>query len=791
MAGREQSRHALWGVLAVLYAAFIFVLSDTPGDTLSAVGIPGWLLNLAHAPLYAGLTSLVLLALAGRMSAVRNSPWPSLWTFGAVATYALTDEFHQRFVPGRSAALGDLALDIMGTIIALALLRLYARRMTGVRAATRMNMAGAARTDLMLALGAAAFALLLFLPSRQNDFTNWDDYDYVVNNADIQGFSVEHFQAWWTHRVQANLAPVTMASLTLDYTLWKLNPFGYHLTNILLHVLGGALIVWLFLELRAPPVAAGIGALLFIAHPAQVESVAWVAERKSLLALVFMLLSFIVYIRATRSPAVKPWGLAASFLLFLVALLSKISVVVLPGVLFLYDLGYRREQPLWKLVLEKIPFGLAAVFFALLTAYFQSQIGILKPEWLGGTPLLHGATMASYFGRYARILLFPTGLSALYNPPAAVTGWEPWSIAGYAFLGLGLAGMLWALTRRRTALWWMGIFWLGFLPVAQIVPFWIRMADRYLQIPLIGWSAGAGLGAAALLKRLRTPGRQTAFLMILGLVFVSYASLTLDRQKVWKDSLTLWGTALDRPPVHWRIGLNYARALHSAGEFQASVPYYEQALAVDPDFFLTLKLMADVTGTLGDMGRAEALYRRAMSRIDVHPTQRAEAGLGLGLVLERQGRTKKAVEIYLAALALYPSHAPGQVILGRAFRSLGRSEEARARLELALKLDPEITQAEILLASLDTDSDRFEQSRARLDRVIASEAFREEALYEKARLSAAQGDFDGAREQLNALLGGIPPGPQRQRILAAEAALNRGEIPTPAFDLQAPEPDAR
>ena len=121
-------RHALWACLAVLYAALIFGLSAIPGSRLSEFGLNPALANLGHIPLYAGLSALVLMALAGDLPAVRRGPWPTLYTIAAVMTYAISDEFHQRFVPGRTSSAGDLVRDFLGASLALLALHAGARR---------------------------------------------------------------------------------------------------------------------------------------------------------------------------------------------------------------------------------------------------------------------------------------------------------------------------------------------------------------------------------------------------------------------------------------------------------------------------------------------------------------------------------------------------------------------------------------------------------------------------------------------------------------------------------------
>lgn len=785
-------RRALWAALAVLYAAFIFALSATPGATLGRLGLPSWLLDLGHVPLYAGFTVLVLLAFAGSARGIRESLWPTFWSAGALVTYALSDEYHQRFVPGRSSSLSDLVRDLAGMLIALGLCHLLARRTSESGAARRPRAAGFARSDLLVVLSSCLFALLLYLPSLKLGFVNWDDNRYVADNPQIQGLTWEHVKSWWAAPYLGNYAPLTLASYALDHAIWGLDPLGYHLGNVLLHALCAALLAALLLAMRAPPLAAAVAAAVFAAHPAQVEVVSWVAERKSLLAVAFMLLALIVYARGARGERLSRGTLPAALLLYTAALLSKLSVVGLPGVLFLYDLGFRRGR-FWVFLREKIPFLGVGAFLALITYKYQAKLNVAAFEWLGGSPSHHVATIASLFARYARIVLFPTQLSALYDPPAAARVLEPWSGAGFLILGLGAAAMLYALLRGRRALWWMGLLWLGFLPVAQLVPFWIRMADRYLQVPLAGIAAGAGLGAAALFSRLRAPGRRLAASVAIVVPLLAFSALTWQRQSVWQNGIGLWEDAMRKPPVHFRTYLNYAQALQNAGDYKRAIPYFERALAAEPDWILTLNWYGEACAKAGDLGRARALYRRAMAQTYELPENRVAAALGLANVLAQLGEYEKAMSAYQAALAVDPSEKRAHLGLARALRALGRTEDARRRLDRVIAVEPDDAMVQILQAGLEADEGRLQQARRRLDRVIASSegAERADALQERARAFALEGKFQAALADISAALADTPPGLQRRNRRAAQTLLLRGEIPPVYPTYQDVPPDAR
>lgn len=182
-----RGKHAFWAFLSLLYSVLIFALSGMPGAALGALDLPPWLANLAHVPLYAGFAALILLAFAGGIRALPASLWPSIWALGAVAAYALSDEYHQGFVPGRTPALGDLARDIGGAALAILIMNTLSRRRLARRTLRQAGRAGFIRVELLLPLCAGVLAVLLYLPSLGSGFIPfWDDGDYVIRNERVQ-----------------------------------------------------------------------------------------------------------------------------------------------------------------------------------------------------------------------------------------------------------------------------------------------------------------------------------------------------------------------------------------------------------------------------------------------------------------------------------------------------------------------------------------------------------------------------------------------------------------------------
>jgi hypothetical protein len=323
---------------------------------------------------------------------------------------------------------------------------------------------------------------------------NWDDRLYVVENETIRGITWEHLKEAFTRFYVGNYAPLHIISYMVDYTVWGLRPGGFIFTNVLIHAMSGLLFYLLLFRISQSKVTSFIAAFIFLFHPVQAESVAWISQRKNLLGMLFFLASFHFYLSyQTANRRRSVFFYTASVLAFILALLSKSVTIILPLVLFLYDLCYleKQDRKLW--MANKVPF--IAVAGAALLIALKSQM----PEYDGGRisydiegPLSVFYTMLTVLARYGRLIFWPTELSAVYMPPMRIR--MDSTVAWSALLVILLVGLGYYLYRRRKDLFfWFSLFFIGLLPVSQIVSIVSLMNDRYLYFPLLGVAAFYGL----------------------------------------------------------------------------------------------------------------------------------------------------------------------------------------------------------------------------------------------------------------------------------------------------------
>ncbi len=538
---------------------------------------------------------------------------------------------------------------------------------------------GAAR-DAVAAVLLAALAFAVFLPALGLPFLNYDDPDYVTANPFVRDGLTAAGARWAFTGVgyAANWHPLTWLSHMLDVSLWGAAPWGHHLTSLLLHSLNAALLFLLLRGLTGVVWPAFTAAALFAVHPLRTEAVAWVSERKELLAACFALLAVLAWLSWARRR--RPAHLAAAVLVYAMALLCKPMPVTLPLLLLLLDwwpLG-RPARGGWRVLLaEKIPFALLAAGSAAMTLVAQSRGGaVLHAPHHAGLRLAAAATaVAGYVGR----TLWPAGLAVFYpydeHPSGLVVAVAALFAAAATLLAVRLAG-------RRP---WVAAGWLwfaaGLLPVLGLVQVgWQAMADRYTYLPGIGLAVIAAWGSAEAARRLPrwlTVALLAAVLAALGAGARHYLGF-------WRDSATLFARAAAVTRNNWLAEGNLGAALFASGRTDEARAHLDRALAINPGF---APARINRGALLADEGRATEAAAELEEALRIEPRS-PEARFFLGLARFAQGRAAEAEAELRAALALRPWYAGAQVALGGLLVSQGRHVEARPVLEVAAHLDP-------------------------------------------------------------------------------------------------------
>jgi hypothetical protein len=543
------------------------------------------------------------------------------------------------------------------------------------------------RAVILVSLVLVAATIVAYWPVRDNGFVNFDDNDYITDNRGVQaGLSAEGLRWAFTTTAASNWHPLTWLSLQLDYQLSGLDPYGFHRSNVLLHLVNTLLLFGLLRRMTAALWRSALVAALFALHPLHVESVAWASERKDVLSTLFWMLTLWGYLLYVQRPTA--WRYLGVVLPFVLGLLAKPMLVTLPCVLLLLDYWPLRRfpgqaaaepdapaprpaaSPGW-LVVEKLPLLLLAAASCGVTVYAQRRGGSLGT--LDYFPLsLRAANAVLAYAGYILKMLWPLHLAPFYPHPRQLPAtWQ--EAAQVVAAGLLLAGVtavvLWQSRRRPYLLvgwlWYVGTL----VPVIGLVQVGLQaMADRYTYVPLIGLFLMVAWGLGEVAVRGREWARLASLAAALALVACTICSSI--QVGYWHDSKTLWEHTLHVTTDNYMAHTDLAAELPDDTEGRGmAMQHYNRALEANPRFYPALIDRGILFARQGLIAKAQDDFRAAL---EIAPND-ATAHYNMGKVLAQQGQRAEAVQHLNAAVEL--AEATHQDALAERIRSWWRRWE--------------------------------------------------------------------------------------------------------------------
>jgi tetratricopeptide (TPR) repeat protein len=453
------------------------------------------------------------------------------------------------------------------------------------------------------ALVVAALALLVMMPSLGHDFVNWDDNRLITENEAVTT-TPGILTIWSSLELPEQFPnyPLTNTMHWVEHQLWGFNPSGYHAMSILLHALNAVLVLVLLRRLGLNELTALLAAALFAAHPMQVESVAWVSERKNLLFTFFALLTMLSYLKYLDSGRRGAWAWALTALV--AALLSKTAAVTVPCTL-LATVWLKRDRVTLREVLPLAPFFVAALVAGLITMGVEQAPRDVLPLML--RPLLAVNNLAFYLAR----LVFPVAVVPVHPK------WDFGPGGVFLIAPLVLIVVLGLLFRYRAKLprivWWGAAhFLLTLAPFLGLISFGYHatsyVADRYVYFASIGLFAPVAMGIVHVMGRFERKVALGACAVYVALM----AALTLLYIPVWRDSFTLWTYTLKHNPDCGRAHNNLGVVYEGRGEFDMAMAHYLYSMMVDPQFSAAHANYATTMARLGNFEEAKKYFMRAI-----------------------------------------------------------------------------------------------------------------------------------------------------------------------------------
>ncbi|NVN99878.1 MAG: phospholipid carrier-dependent glycosyltransferase [Geobacteraceae bacterium] len=471
----------------------------------------------------------------------------------------------------------------------------------------------------------------------------------MTGNEAVRGLSFPHLKSAFTSFYVGNYAPLHIVSYMLDYMLWGMNPKGYLITNIIIHSCNGYLAYRLFFRLDGRQAVAFLAALIFVLHPVQVESVAWVTERKTLLAMFFSLLTLHAYVscKYAESGARRRWFLVA-LIACIAALLSKAVAVVVPLIIVAYDWYDDGQKWEWKEYVNKIPFFLAAIALSVITVVSQRSADSVLP-YLSNSPINNVMTMMSVFCRYLGIIFWPTDLAPIYKPPIK-TALDMEVLISFMVLAFILITGIYLLHRRKLAGFALTVFLLGLLPVSHIFPLPTLMQDRYLYFPLLGFSLCIVVAITDLAKR---QFGENSFKFVMAAFLICSVLLSYNSYKqagIWRNSETLWAHTVKVVPQSKQAWIMLSTTRHELKDLAGAEDSYLHLLAIAPKDNTGLNGIGTLYGEKGEMEKSLFYLRKA---VEVYPNDSGSL-VNLGYAAFLHGELKEAMDSFNHALAINP-----------------------------------------------------------------------------------------------------------------------------------------
>lgn len=542
--------------------------------------------------------------------------------------------------------------------------------------------------------------LLAYAPAMRASFI-WDDPEYLTENSLIKSPSGLE-RIWLEPGATPQYYPLTFTVFALQYQLWGLDPFGYHLVNILLHALNASLLWLLLRRLRVP--GAWLGAALFALHPVHVMSVAWITELKNVLSGAFYLSSILAYLSfacprqgsssgdpdghesVLRTPARerKARLYFAALLLHLCAVSGKTTACTMP-VIILVVLWWKQDRVAWRDLLKLAPLFAISLASGLMCIWVETQSVGARGSEFDVTFLERGLRAGQVIWLYAAKILLPVRTAFMYPQwaidPAAFWQYLPLLAA------VGLPVVLWHCRAR-----------LGKAPFAAVLLYLINLgpalgfinmymmqftyyADHWQYLASMSLIAlFAGL-LATTVKRMKLGGRWLQ--SVACFLLLTSGCLVWSRARSFRDEETLWRDTLTRNPSCWIAHNNLGAILFHAGHTAEAIAHFDQAIGLRPDYIDPLANLGALLAKQGDLAQAVGYFERALK---IKPKSFYANHL-YGIALDYHGQTDKAIGHLRTARQSNPREPGIHRSLGRALGRQGEYEEARVCFAEALRLD--------------------------------------------------------------------------------------------------------
>ncbi len=551
-----------------------------------------------------------------------------------------------------------------------------------------------------------ALSFIPYLNSLGNNFV-WDDVDLVRDNPDVKSFDKlpDLLLSPFGNPVQFKESPLfyrpfIFFSYMVDYKLWGTNPAGYHLSNIILHILSTVLVFLILLKIFSDLKFSLFSSLIFAVHPVHTESVTWISGRTDVLCTLLLLLSFNAYLNFLKNPGkISSLNYFLSLFFFTLSIFSKETAIVLPLIILFYEMFFLPEN---ITVIASIKIYIRKIFLFIFPAafYFVLRTIALKnnffPSFTRASLIERLLTIVTVFFDYIKLLFFPVTLNSLHMVKTVSNIFDFKTVL--SILTVLLIFVLSTKLKKASGKLFFGIMWffISLLPVSNIIPFSsIIKTEHFLYLPSIGFSIVAGTALSYINNFLsdKTNRIKIIFWSLTTLIIIFFSLQTLKRNYVWKDETTLFEDQVLKVPLSYIAHNNLGLAYKDSGKFKLARNEFLSAQKISPKTQSSYVNLGNLYFDSGELIPAIENYKKA---IEINPSGFSVHN-NLGVAYGKTGKLKEAIKEFETASRLNPRYTSPHINLGNAYLTLGEYDKAVMELKKAIEINPYLSSPYFLL----------------------------------------------------------------------------------------------
>lgn len=553
----------------------------------------------------------------------------------------------------------------------------------------------------------AALGFVIYAPSMNGKFI-YDDKFLVQDNTYVKNLS--GLPKMFTQDIGSGAdqpysfyRPLQMITYMFDYAIWNLNVIGYHLSNVIMHILAAFSVYWFVAVLFGSNLLALIVGLFFVSHPMHTEAICYISGRSDPLSLIFLMLTFVFYIKLTRKDDVKEY--AFMIISYVLAMLARENCMILPLLLLLYNYTFK-EKMKPKLFLPIL--GISILYIILRVTALKFLIQNLP---ITTTPMQRLPGFFAAMTGYARVLFWPLDLHVEYGAP--IFPWNyPTVIAGM-YIFLALVAILVAMRKSKIVLFSLAWFFITIFPVANIYPINAYMAEHWLYLPCIGLFMLIASGLAWLYEK--RGALRIAAIAITAAFSIFFSFITIDMNEYWKDPIAFYQRTVKYVRTNPKIWDNLGGAFAAAGRDDEAAPCFLAAIRLDPRYAGSYSNLGNVYFRAQRYEEAYQLYKKS---VELRP----DFALGynnLGNICVVMGKMDEALKYYNKVIELAPNNPGVYNNIGLVNKMLGNTQAAIDSLNKSISVNPDFPLPYSILSRIYFEQGNKDLAKQHYDKAVS------------------------------------------------------------------------